>query len=82
MDGARGTDTDGSHVYCCPVDGLGTRLYPCGIATATAAGNSPRPPIPDLKDPDKSSPPRPAGRVRTAPQPLSAGFELVRLQEA
>jgi hypothetical protein len=37
---------------------------------------------PDLKDPDKSSPPRPAGRVRTAPQPLPAGFELVRLQEA
>ena len=35
MDGARGTDADGSHVHCCPVDGLGTRLYPCGIATAT-----------------------------------------------
>ena len=33
----RGTDTDGSHVHCCPVDGLGTRLYPCGIATATQA---------------------------------------------
>ena len=30
-----GTDTDGSHVHCCSVDGLGTRLYPCGIATAT-----------------------------------------------
>src|ERR1700733_2570536 len=25
----------GSHVHCCPVSGLGTRLYPCGIATAT-----------------------------------------------
>jgi hypothetical protein len=22
----------GSHVHCHPVDGLGTRLYPCGIA--------------------------------------------------
>src|SRR5690348_16164359 len=25
----------GSHIHCCPVGGLGTRLYPCGIATAT-----------------------------------------------
>jgi len=33
--GSRGTVTDGSHVHWCPVDGLGTRLYPCGIATAT-----------------------------------------------
>jgi len=30
-----GTHAGGSHVRCCPVDGLGTRLYPCGIATAT-----------------------------------------------
>jgi hypothetical protein len=27
-----GTHAGGSHVHCCPVDGLGTRLYPCGIA--------------------------------------------------
>ena len=31
----QGTCADGSHVHCCPVDGLGTRLCPCGIATAT-----------------------------------------------
>jgi hypothetical protein len=30
-----GTHAGGSHVHCCPVDGLGTRLYPCGIATTT-----------------------------------------------
>src|SRR6266568_1324899 len=30
-----GTATDGSHVHWCSVDGLGTRLCPCGIATAT-----------------------------------------------
>ena len=30
-----GTHAGGSHVHCCPVDGLGTRLYPCGIATVT-----------------------------------------------
>jgi hypothetical protein len=28
--------TDGSHVHCCPIDELGIRLYPCGIATATS----------------------------------------------
>src|ERR1039458_3534596 len=41
-----GTYAGGSHVHCCPVDGLGIRLYPCGIATATAVGNSPWPPSP------------------------------------
>jgi hypothetical protein len=30
--GTRGTITDGSHVHCCSVDGLGLRLCPCGIA--------------------------------------------------
>ena len=30
-----GTAAGGSHVHCRPVSGLGTRLYPCGIATAT-----------------------------------------------
>src|SRR5664279_313952 len=30
-----GTITGGSHVHCCSIDELGTRLYPCGIATAT-----------------------------------------------
>src|SRR6266699_2536944 len=30
-----GTHADGSHVPCSPVDGLGTRLFPCGIVTAT-----------------------------------------------
>jgi hypothetical protein len=31
----KGTVTDGSHVHCCPVDRLGTRLYPCGLTMAT-----------------------------------------------
>src|SRR5713226_7554821 len=57
LDGYRtGTDTDGSHVHCCPVDGLGTRLYPCGFAAATAVGNSPRPPGPGPEYPARSSP--------------------------
>src|ERR1022692_3064553 len=30
-----GTATGGSHVHCCPVNGLGIRLCPCGIATVT-----------------------------------------------
>jgi hypothetical protein len=32
-EGGRGTHADGSHVHCRPVDGSGTRLYPCGIAS-------------------------------------------------
>jgi hypothetical protein len=31
----RGLHADGSHVHCRPVDGLGIRLCPCGIVTAT-----------------------------------------------
>jgi hypothetical protein len=34
-EGKDGTATGSSHVHCCPVSGLGTRLCPCGIATAT-----------------------------------------------
>ena len=30
-----GADTDGSRVHCYPFNGLGTRLYPCGIAMIT-----------------------------------------------
>jgi len=33
QEGGRGTHADGSHVHCRPVDGLGTRLCPCGIAS-------------------------------------------------
>ena len=33
QEGGRGTRADGSHVHCRPVDGLGTRLYPCGLAS-------------------------------------------------
>ena len=44
---AAGTATGGSHVHCCPVNGLGTRLCPCGIATATpqafTVASQPRP---------------------------------------
>jgi hypothetical protein len=32
----RGTIANGSHVHCCPVDGLDTRLYPCGLANGYA----------------------------------------------
>ena len=73
-----GTDTGGSHVHCCPVDGLGTRLYPCGFATATAVDNSPWPPGPDPEYPARSSPPVMKRRVRTAIQPESTGLELAR----
>jgi len=34
--GTRGTVTDGSHVHCCSVDGLGIRLCPCGLANGYA----------------------------------------------
>jgi len=30
-----GAETGGSRVHCHPVSGPGTRLYPCGVATAT-----------------------------------------------
>ena len=66
------------HVHCCPVNGLGTRLYPCGFATVTAAGNSPWPPGPGPEYPARSSPPVMKGRVRTAIQPESTGLELAR----
>ena len=32
-EGGRGTHADGSHVHCRPIDGLGIRLYPCGLAS-------------------------------------------------
>jgi hypothetical protein len=53
----RGTHADGSRVHCRPVNGLGTQLCPCGIATATAAANSPWPPDPGSGNPARSSPP-------------------------
>ena len=34
--GRGGNARGGSHVHCCPVDGLDTRLYPCGIANGYA----------------------------------------------
>jgi len=33
QEGGHGTHADGSHVHCRPVNGLGTRLYPCGLAS-------------------------------------------------
>ncbi len=72
---------DSSHVHCCPVDGLGTRLYPCGIANgyavdihhgllAPASNTEPGVPHPEQQ------------RVRTANQPTSTGLELASLEEA
>src|SRR5712692_6960584 len=52
---ARGTHAGGSHVHCHPINGLGTRLYPCGIATATpqtfTVASRPRRNRPSLKFP-------------------------------
>src|SRR3954454_19970665 len=66
-----GTHAGGSHVHCCPVGGLGIRLYPCGIATATVVDNSLWPPSPDYGDPAWSSPPvmRDGCAPRTSPNP-------------
>src|ERR1017187_4641487 len=65
QEGGRGTHADGSHVHCRPVDGLGTRLCPCGIASGYFAvirpGLRERPcrPIPEF-------PARHEEQVRTA----------------
>ena len=82
LGGGSGTDTDGSHVHCCPVDGLGTRLCPCGIAMATPQTLHHGLPAQAAKT--RTGVPRPVmkGRVRTAIQPTSTGFELAALQEA
>ena len=70
------------HVHCCPINGLGTRLYPCDIATGYAV---------DLHrglqtQADKTRPgvPRPlaTGRACIANQPASTGLELATGQEA
>jgi hypothetical protein len=79
-EGTRGTDTDGSHVHCCPINGLGTRLCPCGIATATpqsfTVASRPGLVRPSLEFPAM------AWRARTAIQPESTGLELAEIQEA
>ena len=53
--GMSGTGAGGSRVHCRPVSGLGTRLYPCGIATANpqhfTVASHPRPPTPGQKFP-------------------------------
>src|SRR5216683_4430802 len=79
---ARGTHADGSRVHCCPINGLGTRLYPCGIATATpqtfTVASRPRRNRPSLKFP---CPWEQAGYApRTSPNP--PGLELAYAQEA
>jgi hypothetical protein len=78
--GARGTHADGSHVHCCPVNGLGTRALPLrprhGYAAVlhrglqTRAGET-QPGVPAV-----------ARRARTANQPESTGLELAEIQEA
>jgi hypothetical protein len=72
--GARGTNTDGSHVHCCPVSGLGTRLCPCGTATATPQSFTVAS-RPGLMKPSLEFPAM-AWRARTANQPGSTGLEL------
>jgi len=71
----------GSHVHCCPVDGFGTRLYPCGIATATPStftvASQPLRAIPNQEFSTRDE-----EWMRTANQPLSTGFELALLEEA
>src|SRR6266849_1822869 len=79
---ARGTHAGGSHVHCHPINGLGTRLYPCGIATATpqtfTVASRPRRNRPSLKFP---CPWQQAGYApRTSPNP--PGLELAYAQEA
>ena len=73
MGGRHGTHADGSHVHCHPINGLGTRLCPCGIATATpqtfTVASRPRRNRPSLKFPARHE-----GRVRAANQPESTGF--------
>jgi hypothetical protein len=68
-----GTATGGSHVHCHPINGLGTRLCPCGIATVTpqtfTVASRPR-----LYRPGLEFPARHEGRVRAANQPESTGF--------
>jgi len=76
--------TNGSHVHCCSVDGLGTRLYPCGLAMATpwtftmASRTERNKPSRELP----TAPESPKQQVRTAHQPASTGLELARYQEA
>jgi hypothetical protein len=68
----RGTTTDGSHVHGCSVDGLGPRLYPCGIATTVLHRRSPSWPLnPGGSDPVRSSPPvmKDGYAPRTSPYP-------------
>ena len=82
MEEPRGTYADGSHVHCCSVDGLGTRLYPCGIANGYAVDIHRG--LPTQTDQARSEVPRPVmkERRRTATQPTSTGLELVNPQEA
>jgi hypothetical protein len=74
------TNADGSHVHRCPVNGLGIRLCPCGIATATPQSFTVAS-RPELVKPSLEFPAM-AWRARTAIQPESTGLELAELQEA
>ena len=73
MGGRHGTHADGSHVHCHPINGLGTRLCPCGIATATPQTFTVAS-RPWLYRPGPEFPARHEGRVRAANQPESTGF--------
>jgi len=77
-----GTYAGGSHVHCCPVDGLGIRLYPCGIASGYAVDLH-RGLQTQAKQTQPGVPlPLAASRARTANQPESTGLELASCQEA
>jgi hypothetical protein len=74
--------TDGSRVHCYPVDGLGIRLYPCGIAMVTPQSFT-MASRPELLRPRREFPIRLEEEwVRTANQPKSIGLELADNQEA
>ena len=68
----------GSHVHHLSITGLGPQLCPSGIAMVTPQSFS-MASRPGLGNPAREFPARHEGRLRTAPQPVSTGFELVRL---
>ena len=84
----RGAGAGGSHVHCCSVNGRGARLCPCGFVMATpqtvttTCRTRHMPPFRQFPTPTAAWLTTTKGRVRTAHQPRSTGFELVDDEEA